>query len=58
MTAHLDDGPFATTAEQVATATVRALERGDEQVWVPGIVRWVMTVLRHLPRSLFRRLSP
>jgi decaprenylphospho-beta-D-erythro-pentofuranosid-2-ulose 2-reductase len=42
----------------VATATVRALERGDEQVWVPGIVRWVMTVLRHLPRSLFRRLSP
>lgn len=57
MTAHLDDGPFATTAEQVATATVRALERGDEQVWAPGIVRWVMAVLRHLPRSLFRRLS-
>lgn len=57
MTAHLDDGPFATTAEQVATATVRALERGDEQVWAPGIVRWVMVVLRHLPRSVFRRLS-
>ena len=56
MTAHLDDGPFATTAEQVATATIRALERGDEQVWVPGIVRWVMVVLRHLPRRLFRLL--
>jgi decaprenylphospho-beta-D-erythro-pentofuranosid-2-ulose 2-reductase len=57
MTAHLDDGPFATTAEQVATATVRALERGDEQVWAPSVVRWVMAVVRHMPRSLFRRLS-
>jgi hypothetical protein len=25
-------------------------------VWVPGPLRWVMTVLRHLPRSVFRRL--
>ncbi|CAN5767454.1 decaprenylphospho-beta-D-erythro-pentofuranosid-2-ulose 2-reductase [soil metagenome] len=57
MTAHLDDGPFATTPEQVADATVRALARGDELIWVPGIVRWVMAVLRHLPRSLFRRVS-
>lgn len=57
MTAHMDDGPFATTAEQVAAATVRALQRHDDQTWVPGIVRWVMAVLRHLPRPLFRRLS-
>lgn len=57
MTAHLDDGPFATTPEQVAGATVRALERSDELIWVPGVVRWVMAVLRHLPRALFRRLS-
>lgn len=56
MTAHLDDGPFATTPEQVADATVRALERGDELIWVPGVVRWVMAVLRHLPRPLFRRV--
>lgn len=57
MTAHLDDGPFATTPEQVAAATIRALERGDELIWVPGAVRWVMAVLRHLPRALFRRVS-
>lgn len=57
MTAHLPDGPFATTPEHVAEATIRALQRGDERVWVPGIVRWVMAVLRHLPRPLFRRLS-
>jgi decaprenylphospho-beta-D-erythro-pentofuranosid-2-ulose 2-reductase len=57
MTAHLDDGPFTTTPEQVADATVRALERGDDLIWVPGVVRWVMAVLRHLPRPLFRRIS-
>jgi decaprenylphospho-beta-D-erythro-pentofuranosid-2-ulose 2-reductase len=57
MTSHLPDGPFATTAEQVADATVRALQRGDDVVWVPGVVRWVMAVLRHLPRPVFRRLS-
>lgn len=57
MTEHLPDGPFPTTPEQVADATVRALERGDELIWVPGVVRWVMAVLRHLPRTLFRRVA-
>lgn len=57
MTAHLDDGPFATTADAVADATVRALRRGDEQVWAPGVLRWVMAAVRLLPRPLFRRVS-
>lgn len=57
MTAHLDDGPFATSPGKVADATLRALQRGDEIIWVPGVVRWVMAVLRHLPRPLFRRVS-
>lgn len=57
MTAHLDPAPFATTAEHVADATVRGLERGDAVVWAPGLLRWVMAVLRVLPRPLFRRLS-
>lgn len=57
MTAGMDPAPFATTAEEVAAATIRGLERGDAVVWAPGILRWVMVVLRHLPRGLFRRLS-
>lgn len=56
MTDHLDDGPFATTADAVADAAVRALQRGDAQVWVPSVLRWVMAVVRHLPRAVFRRL--
>jgi decaprenylphospho-beta-D-erythro-pentofuranosid-2-ulose 2-reductase len=56
MTAGRDAVPFATTAEEVAAATIRGLERGDDIVWAPGILRWVMVVARHLPRALFRRL--
>jgi decaprenylphospho-beta-D-erythro-pentofuranosid-2-ulose 2-reductase len=57
MTAGRPPVPFATTAEQVAAATIRGLERGDDIVWVPGILRWLMVVVRHLPRGLFRRLT-
>jgi decaprenylphospho-beta-D-erythro-pentofuranosid-2-ulose 2-reductase len=57
MTAGRQPAPFATTAEQVAAETVRGLERGNAIVWAPGILRWVMMVVRHLPRVVFRRLS-
>ena len=57
MTAGRQPAPFATTAEQVAAATIRGLERGDDIVWVPGILRLLMIVVRHLPRGLFRRLT-
>ena len=56
MTAGLKPAPFATTAEAVAEATVAALGGGSATVWVPAILRPVFSVLRHLPRSLYRRL--
>ncbi len=56
MTDGLPQAPFATRPEVVADATVRALERGDHTVWVPGRLRYVFAVLRHLPRPLYRRL--
>jgi decaprenylphospho-beta-D-erythro-pentofuranosid-2-ulose 2-reductase len=57
MTAGLPPAPFATTPEAVADGVVRALETGAETVWVPPVLRWVMTVLRHLPAPLFRKLG-
>lgn len=56
MTDGLPRAPFATRPEVVAEATARALERGDHTVWVPGRLRMVFSVLRHLPRPLYRRL--
>lgn len=56
MTAGLDPVPFSTTPEAVAEAIVRGLARGSETVWVPGLLRGVMSTLRHVPRPVFRRL--
>ncbi|MEV6960022.1 decaprenylphospho-beta-D-erythro-pentofuranosid-2-ulose 2-reductase [Streptomyces sp. NPDC051207] len=55
-TAGLPEAPLATTPEAVATAVELGLRRRSETVWVPGSLRVVMSVLRHLPRSVFRRL--
>jgi decaprenylphospho-beta-D-ribofuranose 2-oxidase len=56
MTAGLDPAPMATTPEAVAEATVAGLAGGAHTVWVPGRLRLVFAVLRHLPRTIFRRL--
>jgi decaprenylphospho-beta-D-erythro-pentofuranosid-2-ulose 2-reductase len=56
MTSHLDPVPFSTTADAVAGEIVRGLARGSHTVWAPPLLRVVMSVLRHVPRPLFRRL--
>lgn len=57
MTAGLEEAPLATTPEAVATAIELGLRRRSETVWVPGVLRVVMSALRHVPRGVFRRLS-
>jgi decaprenylphospho-beta-D-erythro-pentofuranosid-2-ulose 2-reductase len=56
MTEGLPDAPFTTDAATVAAAVVRGLERGDEVVWAPGVLRPAFALLRVLPRPLWRRL--
>ena len=56
MTEGLDKAPLATTPEAVAVAVVEAVRTGQETVWVPKALRVVMSVLRHQPRAVFRRL--
>jgi decaprenylphospho-beta-D-erythro-pentofuranosid-2-ulose 2-reductase len=57
MTEGLERAPFATTADAVAEATARALQRdGAHTIWVPGKLRYIFAVLRHLPRPVYRRL--
>jgi decaprenylphospho-beta-D-erythro-pentofuranosid-2-ulose 2-reductase len=57
MTAGLEPAPMATSADAVADATARALSGRAHTVWVPGRLRLVFAVLRHLPRALWRRMS-
>lgn len=56
MTAGLTAPPFAVDADAVARSAVGALKSGAQTVWVPGLLRYVFSVLRHLPRPLYRRL--
>ena len=56
MTAGLPAAPFATTATAVADATVRAMDGTAPTIWVPGRLRLLFAVLRHLPRAIYRRL--
>lgn len=56
MTRGMKSAPFASTPRQVAEQAVVGLRAGKHTVWVPGVLRYVFMVLRHLPRGIFRRL--
>jgi decaprenylphospho-beta-D-erythro-pentofuranosid-2-ulose 2-reductase len=56
MTDGLEAAPLAVGPEQVAAAVLDGVASGAELIWVPGQLRLVMSVLRHVPRRLFRRL--
>ena len=56
MTAGLKPAPMTVTPDVVADATVAALAGRAHTIWVPGRLRYVFAVLRHLPRGVFRRL--
>jgi decaprenylphospho-beta-D-erythro-pentofuranosid-2-ulose 2-reductase len=56
MTQGMKPAPLSTTAEAVAAVIVDAVRNRREQAWAPAPLRVVMSVLRHLPRPVFRRL--
>lgn len=56
MTAGMQAAPLAVSPDDVADAVAVNLIRGSRTVWVPAPMRAVMTVLRHLPAPVFRRL--
>jgi decaprenylphospho-beta-D-erythro-pentofuranosid-2-ulose 2-reductase len=57
MSAGLPEVPFTCDPDVVGKAVLKRLNRGPTLIWVPGILRIVMSILRHLPRFVFRRLS-
>lgn len=56
MTDGLKAAPLSQTADQVAEIVVNSVRNRREQAWAPAAMRPVMTVLRHVPRVIFRRL--
>jgi decaprenylphospho-beta-D-erythro-pentofuranosid-2-ulose 2-reductase len=56
MSAHVKEAPLTVDKEYVANLAVTAAAKGKELVWAPSAFRYVMMVLRHIPRSIFRKL--
>jgi decaprenylphospho-beta-D-erythro-pentofuranosid-2-ulose 2-reductase len=50
------EAPFTVDKEDVAELAVTAAAKGKELVWAPGAFRYVMMILRHIPRPIFRKL--
>ena len=57
MSAGIPEAPLTSNPDDVAKVIARRLSRGPVTVWVPGKLRWLMFVLRHLPRPIFRKIS-
>ncbi|SEC84599.1 Short-chain dehydrogenase [Amycolatopsis lurida] len=56
MTEGMSPAPFSSTPDQVADATVAALRKRRGTVWVPGLLRLVFSVMRLVPRAIWRRM--
>jgi len=50
------EAPFTVDKEDVAELAVTSAAKGKDLVWAPGQVRVLMSVLRHIPRPIFRKL--
>jgi decaprenylphospho-beta-D-erythro-pentofuranosid-2-ulose 2-reductase len=57
MTEGMTPAPFATTPDKIADAVISGLQKNREIIWAPAIMGPMFTVLRHLPRMVWRKLS-
>lgn len=56
MSAHMKEAPLTVDKEAVAQLVVNAARSGREIVWAPPAFKFVMLILRHIPRPIFKRL--
>ena len=57
MTQGLDPAPLSTTPQAVAKVIVDGLDGSAHTVWAPRALRWLMLVVRMLPRPILRRMK-
>jgi short-subunit dehydrogenase len=57
MTAGMKVPPFAGEPEGVAKVVLRAIDRGKPVVYAPPVWRWIMLIIRCLPRFVMRRIK-
>jgi len=57
MTAAFPKGLLWAQPEQIARGIVMAVDKKKDEVYLPGFWRLIMLLIRHIPESLFKKLS-
>lgn len=57
MTTAFPKGPLWAKPEVIASGIVQAVDKGRDEVYLPGFWRLIMLVIRHVPEIIFKRLS-
>ncbi|MEI7429283.1 MAG: SDR family oxidoreductase [Betaproteobacteria bacterium] len=57
MTAAFPKGVLWAQPEQIARGIVMAVDKKKDEVYLPGFWRLIMLLIRHIPESLFKKLS-
>jgi len=57
MTAAFTKGALWAKPEAVARGIVKAVDKRRDEVYLPGFWRLIMLLIRHIPESLFKKLS-
>ncbi|OBS09991.1 oxidoreductase, short-chain dehydrogenase/reductase family [Acidihalobacter prosperus] len=58
MTAHIEKkGLLWAPPEAVAQGILRAIAKRRDVVYLPGVWRWIMLIIRHIPEAVFKRLE-
>lgn len=51
------DGPLWSQPEKIAQGIVKAMRQGRNSVYLPGFWWAIMQIIRHIPETIFKRLS-
>jgi decaprenylphospho-beta-D-erythro-pentofuranosid-2-ulose 2-reductase len=57
MTVGLSPPPFAGEPDAVADVVLRAIDTGRPVVYAPPVWRWIMAIIRRLPRAVMRKVG-
>lgn len=58
MTAEFDrSGPLWAKPEQIAKGTIKAMQKGKGEVYLPWFWWGIMLIIKHIPEAIFKRMS-
>lgn len=50
------NSPLVAPREQVAALILKAYDRKADEIYVPGIWRWIMLIIRNIPETIFKKM--